>query len=392
MARFASDEDAMLYALALARRGIGTVEPNPPVGAVVLTPSRRWLGEGWHQRCGESHAEVHAILSAGHECRGNDLFVTLEPCSHFGRTPPCVDAVIEAGFRRVVVGCTDPAAHAAGRGLKRLEAAGIEVRRDVCRADAEQLIAPFRTLQTDKRPWIHAKWAMTLDGRIATRTGESQWISNETSRQYVHRLRGRMDAILTAAGSVRTDNPLLTARPPGPRTALRCVLDRTGESLTPDRRLVQTAADAPVLVFVTSDCRTARESQLRTHGLEVVRVAAAASGQPDIHDVLRHLGQRHVTHALLEAGPGLLGSFFDAERIDEVHAFLGSSLAGGSTAPGPIGGTGQAVLAGLPRLQNPTIRILNGNVLVEGAVAATNGHGPDSPASESPAPRPGHPA
>ena len=175
--RFASDEDAMQYALRLARRGVGRVEPNPQVGAVLTTADGQLIAEGWHQECGGPHAEVHALRAAGERARDAVLYVTLEPCCHHGRTPPCTDAVLAAGVRRVVVGCADPAPHVAGRGLQQLRAAGLVVEEGVCGVEATSLIAPFVRLQLQQRPWVHAKWAMTLDGRVASRTGHSRWIS-----------------------------------------------------------------------------------------------------------------------------------------------------------------------------------------------------------------------
>ncbi|MCA9060884.1 MAG: bifunctional diaminohydroxyphosphoribosylaminopyrimidine deaminase/5-amino-6-(5-phosphoribosylamino)uracil reductase RibD, partial [Planctomycetaceae bacterium] len=205
------DEQWMSRALTIAARGLGSVEPNPAVGAVVTTATGDFVAEGWHQQFGGPHAEVHAIRAAGDRCRGATLYVTLEPCSHHGKTPPCADAVIAAGFRRVIVGCQDPAPHVAGQGLRKLREAGIEVVTGVCEGAAQRLIAPFSMLQTCQRPWVIAKWAMSLDGRIATHTGDSQWISNSTSREFVHQMRGRMDAIITGSGTVHADNPRLTA-------------------------------------------------------------------------------------------------------------------------------------------------------------------------------------
>lgn len=354
--QFSDDQAVMRHALQLATCGEGLVEPNPQVGAVIVDDRRELIAAGYHQQFGGPHAEIHAIRAAGERCRGADLFVTLEPCSHFGKTPPCADAVIAAGLRRVVIGCPDPAPHVAGGGVARLRAAGIAVEVGVCQEEAARLIAPFRTLQLQHRPWVHAKWAMTVDGHIATRTGHSRWISCEQSRATVHQLRGRMDAIITAAGTVRADNPLLTARPPGPRTALRVVLDATGTSLTPDTQLWQTAGEAPVLALVTDRAAAAQVTALREAGIEVLLVPAehvTAANRPLIRPdfVLQELGRRQYTHALLEGGGGLLGSFFDAQRIDELHVFIAPKLIGGQQAIAPIGGTG---LARIPETANLT--------------------------------------
>src|SRR5919197_3355884 len=213
----ASDLDWMSRALELAERGRGFVEPNPLVGAVVVRDGRV-VGEGWHRRYGEAHAEVNALAAAGEAARGATLYVTLEPCCHHGKTPPCTDAVLRAGVRRVVAAMADPFPQVAGQGVAQLRAAGVEVEVGVCEREARELNAPYLTLLAEGRPYVHAKWAMSLDGKIATRGGDSRWISGPASREVVHRLRGRVDAILVGAGTVRADDPLLTARPLGPRT------------------------------------------------------------------------------------------------------------------------------------------------------------------------------
>src|SRR5262245_31687444 len=207
----ASDEPWMRRALELAEQGRGHVEPNPLVGAVVVRDGRV-VGEGWHQKFGGPHAEVFALAAAGEAARGATLYVSLEPCCHFGKTPPCSEAIIQAGIARVVAALRDPFPKVDGGGFKVLRAAGIQVTEGVGESAARRLNAPFVTLVTVGRPHVHAKWAMTLDGKIATRTGHSQWISNEASRRLVHLLRGFMDGILVGIGTALADNPQLTAR------------------------------------------------------------------------------------------------------------------------------------------------------------------------------------
>src|SRR5438309_708949 len=214
----------MRQAHALAARGRGFVEPNPLVGAVVLDAAGKLAGEGWHQKSGGPHAEVHALEAAGERARGGTLVVTLEPCCHWGKTPPCTDAILRAGVRRVVAAMADPFPQVAGGGLKVLRDAGLEVRVGLCEREAKRLNAAYLKLLRTGRPWVHAKWAMTLDGKIATGTGESKWITGEAARARVHELRGRMDAIIVGKGTLLADDPLLTARPPGPRPATRVVL------------------------------------------------------------------------------------------------------------------------------------------------------------------------
>lgn len=362
-----NDEALMRRALELAGRGIGHVEPNPAVGAVVVDDQGQIIGEGWHERFGGPHAEVNALASAGPAARGASLFVTLEPCCHFGKTPPCSKAVIAAGVRRVVIATTDPAVHGAERGIDELKAAGIEVEVGVLGVPGQRLIAPFTRLMTRGLPWVHAKWAMTLDGKIATTTGSSRWITNPASRAVAHELRGRMDAIVTGIGTVIADDPLLTARPAGPRTATRVVLDSKCR-LSIDSQLVRSALGVPLLVMTTEFAPQERIETLRQSGVEVLVVAASPQRQPDPLEVAHELGRRRMTNVLLEAGGQILGSFFDHGLVNEAHAFIAPKLIGGQHAPSPIGGTGIGAMSRALQISSSDIQILDGNVYVHGDV------------------------
>lgn len=365
--RFADDQDVMRRALEIARRGIGLVEPNPPVGAVIVDNHRRWIAEGFHQQFGQAHAEVNAIAAAGSRTNSAQLFVTLEPCSHHGKTPPCADAVIAAGFRRVVIGCPDPAPHTAGQGIARLRAAGIEVEVLECQTEAQDLIAPFRKLMQRGLPWVCAKWAMTLDGKIAARTGHSRWVSGEASRAEVHRLRGRMDAIMTGSGTVRADDPMLTARPPGPRTPLRVVFDSLGTSVQPGGSLLSSMAAAPLLVCVTQNAEAAHLQCLQDAGAEVFRTQGD-DRLSQVEQVLRELGARQMTNVLLEAGPGLMGSFFDRSLVDEVQIFVAPKIVGGAAAMSPVGGTGHDLMTRAAVLRQVRVDRLADDVLISGRI------------------------
>jgi diaminohydroxyphosphoribosylaminopyrimidine deaminase/5-amino-6-(5-phosphoribosylamino)uracil reductase len=360
--QFRSDIDVMQYALRMAKAGEGYVEPNPMVGAVIVDSQRSLIAQGFHERFGAVHAEINAIRNAGERTRGADLFVTLEPCCHHGKTPPCSEAVIAAGFRRVVLGCSDPAPHVAGGGIQQLREAGVEVTVGICAAESRRLIAPFAKLMTRRVPWVHSKWAMTLDGRIATTSGHSKWISCERSRAWVHELRGRMDAILTGAGTVIADDPLLTARGAGPRKALRVVLDSSGQSLKPTSKLVATAAEVPVLVCVSQRCSAETEAELLRFGVDVLRTSGPES--VDLSEVLQELGRRQFTNVLLEAGSALNGAFFDQRLLDEVHVFISPKLVGGQQSLSPIGGSG---LDHVPAesLHNVRVSSMGGDVLME---------------------------
>jgi diaminohydroxyphosphoribosylaminopyrimidine deaminase / 5-amino-6-(5-phosphoribosylamino)uracil reductase len=359
-----TDHDYMSRALELAERGRGWVEPNPLVGAVVVRDGSV-VGEGWHEKFGQAHAEVNALRQAGDRARGASLYVTLEPCCHFGKTPPCTQAVIGAGVRRVVSAMLDPFPQVAGQGASRLREAGIVVEVGVGEAAARRLNAPYLKCLRTGRPWVHAKWAMTLDGKIATRTGRSKWITGEAARQRVHELRGRMDAIVIGRGTLIADDPLLTARPRGPRTATRVVLTATGEGLPASCRLLETAADAPVLV-VTQDAAVPRFAAWRTRGAEVLGQPAGPGGRFDVKSILTELGHRGMTNVLVEGGAGTLGGFLDAGEIDEVHAFVAPKLIGGSAAPSPVAGLGVAELDGALNLIDWQVERLGEDLWIHG--------------------------
>lgn len=365
--RFTQSADVMRRALELAARGLGRVEPNPPVGAVVVDDGLRLVSEGWHAQFGGPHAEVRALDAAGERARGATLYVTLEPCAHVGKTPPCAPRVIAAGIRKVVMSAVDPAPYTQGRGVEQLRQAGIEVEVGLLQDHGQRLIAPFTRLMTRGLPWVHAKWAMTLDGKLATRTGDSKWISSEESRRIVHELRGRMDAIIVGIGTALADNPLLTARPAGPRVATRVVLDREAR-LPIDSQLVHTALEAPVLVAVRSTADAERCAALTAAGVEVLKLDGGASGDVWLDQLLKDLGGRKMTHVLVEGGARLLGSFHDAGFVDEVHAFVAPIIAGGGEASSPVGGAGIDQMSEALRLGNVEIRQIGQDVYVHGDV------------------------
>lgn len=312
------------------------------VGAVVLDSAGQLVGEGWHQRFGEAHAEVNALARAGDQARGGTLIVTLEPCCHWGKTPPCTDAVIRSGVRLVVAAMADPFPKVAGGGLQFLREAEVEVHVGVCEREARQLNAPYMKLLATGRPWVHLKWAMTLDGKIATRTGDSKWISGEASRRAVHELRGRVDAILVGRGTVVADDPLLTARPPGPRIATRVVLTAGGE-LPARAQLRSTARAAPVLIF-TAAGNEPRLADWAAEGCEVIPLPWNETWLP-LDAVLAELGRRRMTNILVEGGAGVFESFLKAGAADEFHVFVAPKLIGGFAALSPIGGNGAPRIA-----------------------------------------------
>jgi diaminohydroxyphosphoribosylaminopyrimidine deaminase/5-amino-6-(5-phosphoribosylamino)uracil reductase len=342
----------MLQALELAERGRGWVEPNPLVGAVVVQGDRI-VGAGWHEQYGQAHAEVNALAAAGDAARGATLYVTLEPCCHHGKTPPCTQAVLRSGVARVVTTMLDPFPEVAGQGASFLRAAGITVDVGLCEAEARRLNAPYLKLLATHRPYVHAKWAMSLDGKIATSTGDSKWISGEASRRRVHALRGRMDAIVVGIGTVLADDPILTARPAGPRTATRVVLDTHGR-LPPDCQLAKTTHEAPLLVATAVDGNVGERLVLPVeHG----RVAVTA--------LLDELGRRRMTNVLVEGGAEVLGSFFDAQTVDEVWVFVAPRIIGGQ-GKSAVGGSGVSRLAEGLRLKEWGVEKIEEDVLLHG--------------------------
>lgn len=355
----------MSQALELAEQGRGAVEPNPLVGCVIVRAGVV-VGRGYHQRFGGPHAEIEALRDAGEAASGADAYVTLEPCCHQGKTGPCTQALMDAGIARVIVGCEDPNPKVAGQGCAALRSAGIEVISGVLPEQSRQLIAPFAKLITTGRPWVIAKWAMTLDGKIASHTGSSQWISGEASRAVVHQLRGQVDAILVGRGTAEADDPLLTARPPGPRTATRIVLDSLA-MLPSESKLIGSLDEAPLLVVASEQASPQDRQRLIDHGAEVLTLAGQDRAD-QLSSLLDELGCRQMTNVLVEGGGEVLGTFLDRQAIDEVHAFVSPKLLGGEAAPSPIGGSGIADMAQALQLQRVQIKQLGDDIHIHGFV------------------------
>ncbi|WP_184306015.1 bifunctional diaminohydroxyphosphoribosylaminopyrimidine deaminase/5-amino-6-(5-phosphoribosylamino)uracil reductase RibD [Aporhodopirellula rubra] len=340
------DERWVAEAIDLAWGGLGSVEPNPMVGCVIVRDGRA-IGRGFHERYGEAHAEVNALADCqrrGESPCGATAYVTLEPCCHHGKTPPCADALIAAEISRVVVAVVDPFDQVDGGGVERLRAAGISVSTGV-QADAatKQLAAYLKRVRTG-RPWVIAKWAMSMDGRIATSSGESQWITGGASRAGVHELRGRVEGIAVGMGTVIADDPMLTARGGGPRTPARIVFAR---SRVPEvsSRLVQTASETPVWLVAGPELSDGALARLADHEVDIIRVDSHdAAGMVD--EALRRFGSsdnpsgRPMTNLMVEGGGELLGSFAAGDLIDECHVYIGAKVIGGREAPGPVGDPG----------------------------------------------------
>jgi diaminohydroxyphosphoribosylaminopyrimidine deaminase / 5-amino-6-(5-phosphoribosylamino)uracil reductase len=362
------DDEYMREALDLARRGAGTTSPNPMVGAVVVS-GNRVVGRGFHVRPGTPHAETLAIDQAGDAARGATLYVTLEPCAHWGRMPPCTDAIIRAGIGRVVAAMQDPDPRVRGRGLRRLAEAGVETSVGTAGEGARRLNEAYVKHRTTGLPFVTAKWAMSLDGRIATRAGESRWISGAASRAFVHEVRAASDAILVGIGTVLRDDPQLTARgvSPGSRQPARIVLDSTLR-IPPDARVLNRDR-VPVLVATTSRARPDARRALEARGVEVI-VADGPGGRVDIGLVCNELGRRGMMSLLVEGGGVVHGAFVDARAVDRFLIFMAPLIVGGP-APSPVGGLGVERITDAWRLVDATVRWLDGDLLIEGYASGT---------------------
>jgi diaminohydroxyphosphoribosylaminopyrimidine deaminase/5-amino-6-(5-phosphoribosylamino)uracil reductase len=351
----------MHEALDLARRGAGRTSPNPMVGAVVVAGGQV-VGRGYHPGAGEPHAEVFALREAEGRTRGATLYVTLEPCPHWGRTPPCTETIIASGIRRVVAAMHDPDHRVSGRGLRRLAEAAIETCVGVAEGEARDLNEAYVKHRTIGLPFVTAKWAMSLDGRIATGSGESRWISGEASRTLAHERRAAADAILVGIGTVLRDDPALTARPYAARQPRRIILD--SHLRIPVDAHVLAQDGTPVIVATTKHASPAAREALEARGVEVL-VADGPQGRVDLTVLLQELGRRGVLNLLVEGGGGVHGAFFDGGLVDKVLIFVAPKILGGP-GPSPVGGTGVEALARAWRLGRTSVRQVGEDVVIEG--------------------------
>ncbi len=355
----------MTRAVALARRALGRTSPNPAVGAVIVK-NGRIVGEGFTRPAGGPHAEVVALRRAGARARGATLYVTLEPCSHFGRTPPCADAVIAAGLARVVVAVGDPNPLVRGRGLRALRRAGIPVTTGVLAEEAGAVSAWFRHFVVRRRPFVLLKLAASLDGRIATARGESRWISGPAARAWVHALRNRVDAVMVGAGTAVADDPALTCRVRGGRDPLRVVVDGRLR-LSPRARMLRQASRASTLIATTAAAPKARREALERAGAEVIAVAKRGT-TVDLAALLRELARRGVVSVLIEGGGALAASALRGRLVDRLLIVSAPSLLGGDGRP-MLGALGLRRLADAPRMVDATVTHLGPDLLREGPVA-----------------------
>ena len=359
------EEMYMREALRLAAHGRGRTSPNPMVGAVLVRDGRV-VGAGWHRKAGTEHAEIHALRMAGELARGATLYVTLEPCSHTGRTGPCARAVIEAGVRRVVAAMEDPNPIVGGRGFRMLREAGVEVDCGLLEQEARRLNEAFVTWVTKKRPFVTLKMAMTLDGKTATAGGESQWITGEAARLRGHGLRDENDAILVGIGTIVADRPSLTTRLPDGtgKNPLRIILD--SRARTPiDSPMLRDGA-APVWIALTEAAPKENVERLRAAGAEVV--FAGAGPTVDLPVLLRTLGERNICSLLVEGGSTVHFSFLEEGLADKVCAFIAPMLTGGKGATPAVGGDGFSRLADAARLTDIKVETIGDDLCISGYI------------------------
>jgi diaminohydroxyphosphoribosylaminopyrimidine deaminase/5-amino-6-(5-phosphoribosylamino)uracil reductase len=360
-----NETDAMRLALDLARLGEGDVNPNPLVGAVVLRDGVV-VGRGYHQRFGGPHAEVFALEEAGERARGATLVVTLEPCCHHGKTPPCTERIIEAGVRRVVYATADPNPLVSGRGAAHLREAGIDVDEGLLASEAREQNEIFARFVTTGRPFVQLKLAASLDGRIATRTGDSRWITGELSRTEAHRLRRRFSSVLVGVRTVLADDPELTVRHVPGRSPIPIVLDPSGRVPTSARLF--SAHESPIVA--TCSIPREKEEALRSRGARVWHLCESAR-RLDLAQLLERLGAEGVDSVLVEGGGETAAAFLEAGLVDKVTTFLAPILIGGRDAVPAIGGVGADVIAHALRLERVTVRRFGDDLCITGYPPST---------------------
>jgi diaminohydroxyphosphoribosylaminopyrimidine deaminase/5-amino-6-(5-phosphoribosylamino)uracil reductase len=363
------DVERMRLALDEARRA--NPSPNPPVGAVVVSRDGRVVAAAHHARAGEEHAEVAALRAAGDAARGGTLYVTLEPCNHFGRTPPCVDAILDAGITRVAIGVLDPNPSVVGAGADRLRKSGIEIQVGVAGGEARALIAPWAKFITTGLPHVVLKLALSLDGRIATRSGASKWVTGPEARAKVQELRARRDAVVIGIGTALSDDPRLTVRDPellqSGKSPIRVVFD-TRLRLPLHSRIVQTAREVPTWILAGSDASEAAEQAVSDAGCTVLRVPNSAEGRVDVDAALRLLAANGVVTILVEGGAELAGSILAARLADELHAFVAPILLGPRGRPGAVDWAGPDTPTDAPRIVDARWELCGNDAYVSGAL------------------------
>ena len=355
-----NDQDYMRRAISLARRGAPWTSPNPLVGAVIVKDGRI-IGEGWHEKCGGLHAERNALKNCTEDPAGAAIYVTLEPCCHHGRTPPCTEALIEQGISRVIIGSRDPNPLVAGRGAAVLRAAGITVEEDFLREECDELNPIFFHYITTKRPYTAVKYAMTADGKLATVTGASQWITGEEARAHVHLLRSRYRAILAGIGTVLADDPRLNCRAEGGRDPIRVICD-SSLRLPINCQICRTAAQQETIVACARE-DAEKKAALEKLGITVLCLPGQ-DGRVDLNALAAELGARGIDSLLIEGGGEIHAAALEAGIVQRVYAYVGAQLFGGRTAKTPLGGAGVSVPAESQKLTRKRVETFGNDILL----------------------------
>lgn len=357
-----NDEYFMREALRIAKNAEGRTSPNPMVGAVIVRDNRI-IAEGWHRKAGSPHAEVHALNMAGELAKNSTLYVTLEPCSHFGRTPPCANKIVESGISKVFVAMQDPNPKVSGRGIEILRNAGIEVEVGILEDEARKLNEVFLKWVTEKIPFVTAKFACSLDGKISTVAGESQWITCEESRKFSHHLRDISDGIMVGINTVLADNPSLTARIDGGKNPVRIIVDSFAKIPLDSKVICDKQAET--IIAVTKNAPTEKVEALKNYGVEII---IAGDEKVDLKILLEELARREITSILVEGGGTLHYSMFKNKLVDKVFAFVAGKIIGGKNALTAVEGTGFEKLSDAVQLKNLSSEKIGSDILITGYV------------------------
>ena len=357
------DRQYMQEAIALAERGRGHTAPNPMVGCVIVKDGRT-IGRGYHHKYGDLHAERDALAACTEDPAGATMYVTLEPCCHHGKQPPCTEAILAASIARVVVGATDPNPLVSGKGIGILRAHGVTVEAGLLDAEIREQNRIFLKYITTRRPWVALKVAMTLDGKIATADGDARWVTSEAARTFVHQLRGQLTGICVGAGTVRADDPMLDCRVEGYKNPVR-ILPDSSASLSPDSRIARSAAGIRTLLAHTGAAAPDQLERLRACGVETLP-CAERDGHIDLNDLLARLGAQGIDSILLEGGEELNGSFVAQDLVDEYYIFIAPKILGGKDAKTAVGGTGFAKMAEARGVRIESVRSFGPDLLIHG--------------------------
>lgn len=352
----------MKRALELAGKGRGFTSPNPMVGAVIVK-NEKIIGEGYHKKAGEAHAEVIAIQSATESVEGATIYVTLEPCSHFGRTPPCSELIIDKNLKKVVIAASDPNPLVSGRGIENLRRAGIEVITGVCEKESHKLNEVFNYYITTKLPFVLMKYAMSLDGKIATETGQSKWISSEDSRRHAHHLRGHLSGIMVGIGTILKDDPQLTCRIQGYPNPTRIILD-SKLRIPLESAVLSNQEEARTIILTTSRASELKRAELKNKNIEVI-VVSEYMGRIDLKEAMKQIGERGIDSILLEGGGTVNASALSADSVNKMSIYIAPKIIGGAKAISPIMGQGVQVMSEVYRIKDMEINRIRDDIHIE---------------------------